>query len=268
MKALVYPLGYPVEIEGPAVACLEAVRRWPEEQGLFDEEPLRFEAHAAGGGGCEAARFLPAARGFRLECGRSCATFDTVTRRGTVWASAEAMEALLEVLVLTALDWTFFIPVQAACVARNGRSVLLCGEAHAGKSTLAFVCAQAGWTFVSDNTLHWADAPSNLLVTGAEYLRLREGARMLFRVGQSKIVPRKRSRTAAPGPLVFLRRREGAARLIESSRQDARTYLAKYDLRPDRDYAERRYEELLRLGVYRLEYENATEAVPLLEPLA
>lgn len=267
MKTLVYPLGHAVEIEGSAVACVGAAKRWPEEDGLFDEEPLEFHVEIAGEGTCDTPRFLPADRGFRFECGRGCATFDVLNRRGILRGPAGTIDALLEPLVLTALDWTFFVPVHAACVMREAKSVLLLGESHAGKSTLAFACSRAGWTFVADSLLHFANEPSNLLVSGSPAILLREGARLLFHVGQSKLEPKKYSRTAPLGPLVFLRRREGEARLEEGNRGEARAYLARHDYRPDRDYTERRHELLVRQGVYRLEYENATDAVPLLESL-
>jgi hypothetical protein len=41
--------------------------------------------------------------------------------------------------------------IHAACVARNGRAVLLCGESGAGKSCLSFSCARRGWTFIGDD---------------------------------------------------------------------------------------------------------------------
>jgi hypothetical protein len=43
------------------------------------------------------------------------------------------------------------IMIHAGCVVRNGRGVLLCGSSTAGKSTLAYACARAGWTWLSDD---------------------------------------------------------------------------------------------------------------------
>jgi hypothetical protein len=44
-------------------------------------------------------------------------------------------------------------------------------------------------------------------------------------------------------------------------------YLAEYDTRPDREYAEVAYRELLQPGVRTLEYESVWDAVRLLEAL-
>jgi hypothetical protein len=44
-----------------------------------------------------------------------------------------------------------FAPLHGALVMRNGTGVMLCGDSCAGKSTLAYGCARAGWTYVSDD---------------------------------------------------------------------------------------------------------------------
>ena len=36
-------------------------------------------------------------------------------------------------------------PVHAGCVVLEGRGVLLCGDSGAGKSSLSYACARAGW---------------------------------------------------------------------------------------------------------------------------
>ena len=41
----------------------------------------------------------------------------------------------------------------AACVARGGRGVVLCGDAGAGKSTLAFACARRGYQALAEDAL-------------------------------------------------------------------------------------------------------------------
>ena len=71
--------------------------------------------------------------------------------------------------------------VHAACVAREGAGILLGGESYAGKSTLAWACARAGWTYVGDDST-WLTAEG----TGREVLgrphsvRFRHDAPLLF----------------------------------------------------------------------------------------
>ena len=271
---LIFPLGHPVELVSANRAVSEtAASLWPWRSARFDVEPLRVAvetrttSHAP-----HPVTFAPHAAGFVVDAGPAAlGEFVIASRSATLSASPAALAPMLELLLLTALDWTFFIGVHAACVMRDGRSVLLLGDSHAGKSTLAYACARAGWTFVSDNALHWAAAPWDELVSGSARLRLRDGARAMFSVAENDVNPSQHgmlSATTAPsGPCVFLHRRPGPALCVPRSVQDAMAYLAQYDTRPDRTYAEDRYRELLRHGVHMLEYENAEDAVRCLEML-
>ena len=65
----------------------------------------------------------------------------------TTWLRWFCVESLAYLL----LAQRYLVPVHAACVERNGTGVLLCGAAGAGKSTLTFACARAGWTCVTDD---------------------------------------------------------------------------------------------------------------------
>jgi hypothetical protein len=266
LNVVVFPLGHPVELVGH---CDSLVHPWPQSEQQFDVKPLRFSLELRESGDASGAQeFLPAKTGFRVRSGSAGAgEFSLASRSGTLRATEVALQPLLELLVLTALDWTFFIGVHAACVTNKGRSVLLLGDSHAGKSTLAYACSQAGWTFVSDNSLHWADSPWDILVSGSSTLRLREGARAMFGVSESEILPRKHAKFAQPGPCVFLRRRPGKAKMMSGSVEDAMRYLEQYDTRPDRTFAEQRYKTLLSHGVWELQYQSVDDAVRCLESL-
>lgn len=56
--------------------------------------------------------------------------------------------------------------VHAACVARNGRGVLLCGVSGAGKSCLSFACARRGWTFITDDGVSLVRRSEKRMVVG------------------------------------------------------------------------------------------------------
>ena len=84
-----------------------------------------------------------------------------------------------------------FAFVHAACIARNGRAIVLCGDATAGKTCLAFACARKGWTFLSGDAthlLHYSSLhqpglhqPGEFSVAGRPFsIRFRESARELF----------------------------------------------------------------------------------------
>jgi len=58
---------------------------------------------------------------------------------------------------------------------------LLCGNSGAGKSSLAFACAQRGWTFLSDDaTSIVRKQPGNQVIGNPQQMRLRESAMDLF----------------------------------------------------------------------------------------
>lgn len=261
----VFPLGHPVELVTTSAAALEvATRRWASADLLFDVEPLRFSIVEITGTAGDL-KFEPDANRFRFVAGDCVGEFDCTGREGRIRSTASELEHMIEATVLTALTWTFFLGVHAGCVMRNGRSILLCGDSGAGKSTLTFACGLAGWTVVSDNSLYWADAPHDLLVSPGTPVKLRDGARAIF--GDRANVPVEAATFAPPGPLVFLSRRPGGVAARRASEDYALEYLSTYGMRPDLDHAQARRRELLRNGVWTLEYEHVEDAVAWLGSL-
>jgi hypothetical protein len=87
----------------------------------------------------------------------------------------------LEPLAYLLLAPPHFAFVHAACVALNGRAMVLCGEAAAGKTCLAFACARLGWTYVSGDATHCLHNHTGFTLAGRPYsIRFRESARDLF----------------------------------------------------------------------------------------
>jgi hypothetical protein len=87
----------------------------------------------------------------------------------------------LETMVYMLLAQRYIVPVHAACVARKGSGVLLCGWSGAGKSTLAFACARAGWTFVGDDSTWLLPGVEDRTAVGRPHVaRLREDAPRFF----------------------------------------------------------------------------------------
>ena len=79
------------------------------------------------------------------------------------------------------IDALHLSPVHASCVALNGRAVLLCGDAGAGKTSLAYACARKGWTYLSDDATHIVRNRTDRAVVGRPFrIRFRESASRLF----------------------------------------------------------------------------------------
>lgn len=71
--------------------------------------------------------------------------------------------------------------VHASCVSLHGRGVLLCGEAGAGKTSLAYACTRKGWTYLSDDATHIVRGRTDRKVVGRPFrIRFRESGRHLF----------------------------------------------------------------------------------------
>ncbi len=257
----VFPLGHPVEIvSDDADPCAGL---WPEQSAFFDAAPLRFHVDLLPGAGGGPVEFAAGSAEFAMQCGEgNRGVFDAAARSGALRANRDCLTQLLEPLVLTALDWTFFTPIHAGCVLRDGKSVLLCGDSGAGKSTLAYACSRSGWQYVSDNALHWAPAPYNVLVTGSPRIRLREGARAIFSLADDPQL--SGVRCAPSGPFVFLRRRPGPAEIRTVEPEEVPRYLALYDTRPGRVYADH---ALFRHGAWSMEYDDVWDGVHCLERL-
>jgi hypothetical protein len=81
--------------------------------------------------------------------------------------------------------------IHAACVKMAGHGVLLCGDSGAGKSSLAFACARAGWTYLSDDLVLLAHGGEDRVVTGNPHMfRFRDSAADLFpELKGERIVP-------------------------------------------------------------------------------
>lgn len=133
-------------------------------------------------------------------------------------------------------------PLHAACVAMNGRGVLLSGESGAGKSTLAYACARAGWTYISDDaTLVMHGGPARQVIGSSHQIRFRPSAAELFpELKGLPITPRAAGKPSIEMPtaslpgircadtacaefLVFLNRNwDGPAEIVPYSRDAAR----------------------------------------------
>lgn len=99
-------------------------------------------------------------------------------------------------------------PLHAACLARDGRGVIVVGPSGAGKSTLALGLAQAGFDFLGDD-LVFLDVTRGVRALGfPDELGLEPATRTLF--------PALRSRIAAEAPQGWPKERAAVDDLVDT----------------------------------------------------
>jgi hypothetical protein len=191
----------------------------------------------------------------------------------------------LEALVLTALDTVVFTPVHAACVARAGRALLLCGDSGAGKSSLAYACANHGWTFISDDATHLSLSERGRVIGDCSRIHIRESAVAMFPElrfersrsmlnGKAALVVETASKadwncavSGTAAGCVFLARRPAPSHFSEYDPALAKAYFRDYVRWGDSESQERQYDLLIECGCWRLEYDDLNSGVALLDQL-
>lgn len=194
----------------------------------------------------------------------------------------------LEPMAYLLLAGSYTVALHAACIARNGRGILLHGPSGAGKSTLSYACARAGWTFVADDaTSILQDSEECVAIGNPHQARVRDDAPQLFPELQGYCTSARPNGKLTieipldecPGirtalhcgieALVFLDRRPGVTPGWERvpTHEVEQALLAELPLywQPMRVRHERAIARLLRLPAYRLRYERLADAIELLE---
>jgi hypothetical protein len=186
-----YPAGFPLRIatNSPHVLA-SAAESWAAFGREFDTPPMEFRVVVEPAGDP-----APEPR-FRKQLhllsfvsdAHNFATGDSLTLSATFHLS-EATAAnhvwlrwsYLESMAYMLLTQRYVVSLHAACVARNGAGILLCGKSGCGKSTLSFACARAGFTYVSDDcTWLLLDSEDRLAVGKPHQFRFRHDAARHF----------------------------------------------------------------------------------------
>lgn len=301
IRAQYYPLGFPLKLATNSAAVSAAAQAsWSRFAPSFETEPLELRVVV------EAGEELPPepvarAQGHLLSIvsdARNVAILDLA--RGFAFcllSEAAARDAefasyhFLEAIAYCALCHAHLTPVHAALIARDGRGVLLSGDAGAGKSSLAYACARRGWTFLSENTGWIVRGQDDLMVLGDPHqIRFREPAVALFpelasleprktaagklaRVLDLARTPELRSAfRCRPASVIFLNRHAGnPARLLPVGPADALDRLAgalpMFEPRVQEEHR-RSLCRLAQLPVYELLYGTIESAVNELDRLA
>jgi hypothetical protein len=111
---------------------------------------------------------------------RSCTSFVWL-QRAALSNSLYFRYNFLEKVVYLLLGASAVTDIHAACISKNGKGILLCGDSGAGKSTLAYACARAEWTYTSDDTCYLINDSEKPRVIGHSHrVRFRPEAKALF----------------------------------------------------------------------------------------
>src|SRR6266404_580737 len=181
-----YPLGFPLLLSTNSEAVMEIARNeWNRWLPILDDSPVKLHVEVSSSTS-EISRtvILHAHRHLFALAGDSenIFVFDTRSRTGTGWVTRDVVENaawfryhFLDAIVYQAIALLCFTPIHGACVAREGRGVLFCGDSEAGKSSLAYACARRGWTYVTDDAswLIRKHAAERLVVGNSHRMRLR-----------------------------------------------------------------------------------------------
>ena len=195
LRGIFYPLGYPVEIMTNDVAVLEGAN-----DSFGHIRSPRSNANAilqicigVSDGGAPDCPPEPTRREhnhlFSLVADvNNQALLDLNTYTNFTWLTRAAAHNriylrynFLEKVVYLLLGASVVTDLHAACVSKNGKGVLLCGDSGAGKSTLAYACARSGWTYTSDDTSYLINNSNPPRVIGHSHrARFRPSAKSLF----------------------------------------------------------------------------------------
>ncbi|HVH70398.1 MAG TPA: aldolase [Candidatus Dormibacteraeota bacterium] len=193
LRAIYHPLGFSVEIATNSQEVLFAAEEsWGFFRKVFSEPAvqLRVAVSESGPRDCPPA---PICRGQRhlvanIADAGNYSVCDLKTGFVFSWLTPSAVENraylryhFLESMSFVLLTSLYLTPIHGACVAMEGRGVLLCGDSGAGKSSLAYACARSGWTFLSDDSSRLVRKRKGRIVVGNPYqMRFRESAIDLF----------------------------------------------------------------------------------------
>jgi len=195
LRATYYPPGFPVEVASNSAAILAAAEQsWRLFRPQFTHPPLIIELGVNDDVAeedelpptpvCHVRQYLfthiADSRNF-INCDlKNGYAFGWVTR-SVVENALYTRFHFLEAAAFSMLSTLRATALHAACVAPYNRGMLLCGDSGAGKSSLAFAGARAGWTYVSDDSsylpLHCTD---RTVIGNSHQIRFRDSGVQLF----------------------------------------------------------------------------------------
>jgi hypothetical protein len=193
LRETFHPFGFPLEIVTNSEDVLTAAAAsWHGFVKLFDTPPLRMRVCVREGRSSECPP-APNCRAHQhlftnIADVENFAVSDLTQGISSIWLTDAAVEHksylryfFLEGSAMCLLAASHVTAIHAACVERVGSGILLCGDSGAGKSSLAYACARAGWTYVTDDASFLVNNREDRLVVGnCNQARFRPSASELF----------------------------------------------------------------------------------------
>jgi hypothetical protein len=300
-RARFYPLGFPLELETNSEEVIQAAaEEWGRFAPRFEETPVRLSL------GVAEREEMPLPSEPRVVSREhlitsfwdqsNFAVCDLRSGFAFGWVTPKVARdhvflryRFLLAPALNMLEHKFLAPVHGAFVARNGHGVLLCGDSFAGKTTLAYACALAGWTYLTDDGtclirarqdryaaadpyhIHFRDdAPALFPELRGSAITVRPNGKIGIEVSTSDL-PIATAGGCCIDHVVFLNRgASGHAHLAPYSRDDAMAWCERYiSWGEARVRAEQRQtlRRLLDAGIWEIRYRDLAGAVDCLERL-
>ena len=188
-----YPLGFPVLIETNHEDVLKcAAANWQGFVKLFDTPPVHIRIGVRGGitADCPPAPVCKVQRHLltNVSDSENFSVVDLAQKFASIWVTEAAVANrgyfryfFLESAALSILSTSYTTAIHAACIERKGCGILLCGDSGAGKTSLSYACARAGWTYITDDASYLVNNRHDRLVVGnCNLARFRPSAIELF----------------------------------------------------------------------------------------
>jgi hypothetical protein len=276
LRRTFYPLGFAVEIitNDPEVLCA-ADESFGHRRLRHGSAGLQIRIGVSGNDGLQCPP-EPTRREYNhlyslVADKENQALLDLRTYTNFVWLNRSALKNrlylrhnFLEKVVYLLLGASVVTDLHAGCVSKNGKGILLCGDSGAGKTTLSYACARAGWTYTSDDTSYLINRFNVPRVIGhAHRVRFRPAAKELFpELEHREISPRMEGKASIEVPMGELFPIDVATEATVS----AVVYLNRYPGAnatliplPDRTATERMCKELYSAGEIRTKHEKVLE---------
>lgn len=193
LRGRFYPYGFPIEVRTNRAEILDQFSdSYRVFEKRFDTKPVVIDVHVVESDAVDCPPtpehqiVMPLV--VWIADGSNFAVLDYDRLRTQVVVSAAAVRHplylryfFLEAAALCHISARYTTPIHAGCVSLDGRGVLLMGDSGAGKSTMSFACARAGWAYISDDSTMMLNQQTQRVVIGnCHQVRFRPSAAELF----------------------------------------------------------------------------------------